>query len=75
MSGTLPTGFTSASAIAENSVATTTSVGMGMTMPALLRLLDQPRQISSMSGSCSDLPTLNPSAARKVLVMPPPTIS
>jgi hypothetical protein len=33
LSATLPTGFTSASATAENSVATTTSVGIGMTMP------------------------------------------
>ncbi len=40
-SDTAPTGFTSASALAENCVATTTSVGMGMTMPRLLRLLEQ----------------------------------
>ncbi len=31
--------------------------------------------MSSMAGSYSDLPTLKPNAARKVLVMPPPTIS
>ena len=31
--------------------------------------------MSSMSASCSDLPTLTPVAARKVLAMPPPTIS
>ena len=30
---------------------------------------------SSMSGSCSDLPTATPVAARKVLAMPPPTTS
>ena len=72
---TLPTGFTSASALSENSVATTTSVGIGMVMPRCLACSSSRLQMSTMSGSCSDLPTLNPSAARNVLVMPPPTIS
>jgi len=31
--------------------------------------------MSSMSASCSDFPTGTPVAARKVLAMPPPTIS
>src|SRR5882762_6694262 len=72
---TLSTGFTSASALAENSVATTTSVGMGITMPRFFAWVSRRLQISSMSGSCSDLPTLYPSAARNVFVMPPPTMS
>ena len=74
-SETAPTAFTSASAFAENSVATTTSVGIGITMPRLLDCSSRRLQISSMAGSYSDLPTFTPKAARKVLVIPPPTIS
>ena len=74
LAATSPTGLTSASALAENSVATTTSVGIGITMPRFCDCSISRLQMSSMSGSCSDLPTLKPSAARKVLAMPPPTI-
>ena len=56
-------------------VATTTSVGIGMTMPRFFDCSRSRRQMSSMAGSYNDLPTLNPKAARKVLVMPPPTMS
>ena len=42
---------------------------------ARARLSSRRRAISSMSVSYSDLPTLTPVAARKVLAMPPPTIS
>jgi hypothetical protein len=55
-------------------VATTTSVGIGMTMPRFVDCSSKRLQISSMAGSYKDLPTLKPRAARKVLVMPPPTI-
>ena len=56
-------------------MATTTSVGIGMTMPRFCDCSISRLQMSSMAGSYSDLPTLKPSAARKVLVMPPPTIN
>src|ERR1700734_2511295 len=69
------TSLTSASAFAENSFATTTSVGMGMTMPRFFDCSSSRRQMSSMLGSYSDLPTLKPNAARNVLVIPPPTMS
>ena len=74
-SATAPTSFTSASALAANSLATTTSVGIGMSTP---RSCDCPISflaMSIMSGSCSDLPTRWPVAARNVLAIPPPTIS
>ena len=59
---------------ASRLVATTTSVGSG-----IFALPNSPRSSfaanSSMSFSCSDLPTLTPDAARIVFAMPPPKIS
>ena len=72
---TADTDLTSASALDENSVATTTSVGMGITMLRFFACSNSRLQMSSISGSCKDLPTLKPNAARNVLVMPPPTMS
>jgi len=72
---TLSTGFTSASALAENAVATTTSVGMGITIWRFFDCSNRRLQMSNISGSYNDLPTFRPSAARKVLAIPPPTIS
>ena len=66
---------TSACAVAANSVATTTSVGSGISAPRSRARAISRRQVSSMSISHSDLPTPTPVAARKVLAMPPPTIS
>ena len=42
---------------------------------ALCALSSSLRATSSISASCSDLPTLTPVAARNVLAIPPPTIS
>ena len=66
---------TSACAVAANSFATTTSVGSGISAPRALACSSSLRAMSSISASCSDLPTLMPVAARKVLAMPPPTMS
>ena len=69
------TGFNVADAVGENSVATTTSVGTGI-LP-LLACASLVKRVASATKSASynDLPTLWPSAAIKVLAMPPPTIS
>ena len=66
---------TSAWAVAANSFATTTSVGSGMSVPRARAFCISRRATSSISASCSDLPTPVPVAARNVLAMPPPTIS
>ena len=66
---------TSACAVAANSLATTTSVGSGISVPRAFALAINRRATSSISASCSDLPTPTPVAARNVLAMPPPTIS
>ena len=66
---------TSACAVAANSLATTTSVGNGISAPRAFACSRSLRAMSCISASCSDLPTLTPVAARKVFAMPPPTMS
>jgi hypothetical protein len=72
---TADAGFVSAFAVGANSRATTTSVGIGMPTPRALACASRRLATSIMSGSCSDLPTDAPSAARKVFAIPPPTTS
>src|SRR5690606_16876641 len=62
--------LTVASALSAKALATTTSTGKGTLTLAAMALA-----VSTRSGSYSDLPTGNPAAARKVLAIPPPTIS
>src|SRR6202521_5944984 len=69
------TGRTSACAVAANSLPTTTSVGSRICVPRVRALSSRRRATSSISASHRDLPTLTPVAARKVLAIPPPTIS
>ena len=64
------TGFTVASASALKRLATTTSVGSGMWVRAIRAVA-----VATRSGSHSDWPMLMPFASKKVLAMPPPTIS
>ena len=59
-------------ASAENAVATTASSGSTRRSPASARMA---RALSRRSASISEVPTPWPCAARKVLAMPPPTIS
>ena len=56
-------------------VATTTSVGNGMSAPRSLARAISLRHVSSMSASRATCRLATPLAARKVLAMPPPTIS
>src|SRR5688572_3719158 len=72
---TAAAGFVSAFAVAANSRATTTSVGIGMPTPRAFACESRRFATSTMSGSWRDLPTARPVAARKVLAMPPPTTS
>src|SRR6516225_9986482 len=69
------TGRTSACAVAANSRPTTTSVGNGISASRARALSMSRRATSSISVSHSERPTCTPVAARKVLAMPPPTIS
>src|SRR5471030_108131 len=64
------TDFTVAVAVSENSVATRTSVGTGISQIVSRRLAS-----STRLASYRDLPTLLPCAATKVFAIPPPTIS
>ena len=67
--------FDSALAVAENSFAVTTSIGMG-TEPPLASSIAMIFFASPIrSGSASDLPIFPPMARMKVLAMPPPTIN
>ena len=72
---TSDTAFKVALADSENSVPTTTSVGTGIS--PLLAFASVVKRVASATKSCSynDLPTLWPSAAIKVLAIPPPTTS
>src|SRR5690554_6917825 len=69
-SATSATALTVASASAAKALATTTSTGSGTLTLAAIALA-----VSTSSGSYRDLPTGRPAAARKVLAIPPPTIS
>ena len=72
---TWSTGLIVAGASAAKAGATTTSVGSGIAAPRAWAAATIWRAVSSRSSSTSDLPTLWPAAAMKVLAMPPPTIS
>ena len=65
----------SAAAFSANSLAHTTSVGSGTTPPLAAIFAMIFFASSTKSGSASDLPMGLPCASRKVLAMPPPTIS
>ncbi len=69
-SATSPAALTVASASSAKALATTTSTGSGTLTLAAMALA-----VSTRSASYSDLPTGKPAAARKVLAIPPPTIS
>jgi hypothetical protein len=72
---TSATALVVALAVADNSLATTTSTGSG-TLPPLALICAMTRLASSTrSGSHNDLPIGMPEASMKVLLMPPPTIS
>eukprot|EP01136_Pigoraptor_vietnamica_P001849 Opistho-1_new@29015 len=64
-----------ARAMAENSSATTTSIGIGTAAPRAFIMSMMARASSTRSGSASDLPIDRPTASMNVLAMPPPTIS
>ena len=66
--------FTVAGASALNSLATTTSVGIGTSAPRAFIAAITALAWSSRSGSARLLPIGIPAASRKVLAMPPPTI-
>src|SRR5512137_2502292 len=66
---------TVATAVAENSFATTTSIGSGSVAPLALSVASTFLHSGTRSGSASDLPMGKPSASRKVFAMPPPTIN
>ncbi len=73
-----PTSFTSlmmAWASSLNDVATTTSIGIGISRPSALAFSIMALASLIKSASYRDLPTGWPAAAMKVLAMPPPTIS
>ena len=72
---TSSTDLTVALASAANSEATTTSVGSGTTPPLAAILAMIFFASSTKSCSASDLPMGLPSASKKVLAMPPPTMS
>ena len=62
-------------AVSENSLAQTTSTGIGISEPAFFAAAIKRCASGIKSASYSDLPTGNPAAAIKVLAIPPPTIS
>ncbi len=64
-----------ATASAAKVLAVTTSTGIGTAAPRARMASITARASSSRSGSASDLPMGRPAASRKVLAMPPPTIS
>ena len=67
--------FTVATASFENSLAQTTSVGIGTLAPRAAILSMIAFASLTKSASASDLPIGKPTAAMKVLAMPPPTMS
>ena len=68
-------GFTVAAAVEANSLATTTSVGIGTAAPRAFIAAMIFFASSTSSASASDLPIGRPAASMKVLAMPPPTMS
>ena len=77
MSSSAPTSatrFTVAAALAANSRAVTTSVGIGTAAPRARIAAITARASPTSAGSARLLPIGSPSASRKVLAMPPPTI-
>ena len=69
------TGLVVATAVGANSVAVTTSVGSGTLAPRAFMPSMMVLASATRSFSASDLPIGEPSASRKVLAMPPPTMS
>ena len=59
-----------ATAFSLNSLAVTTSVGKGIDVFSMRAFA-----LATKPGSYKDLPTPKPAAAKKVLAIPPPTIS
>ena len=72
---TAATGFTVAAASALNSLAVTTSTGTGTSAPRARIASITARASPTSAGSARLLPIGRPAASRKVLAMPPPTIS
>ena len=62
-------------AVSENSLAQTTSTGIGISEPAFFAAAIKRCASGIKSASYSDFPTGNPAAAMKVLAIPPPTMS
>ena len=67
--------FNVAAVSLENSFATTTSTGIGISAPRCLAFSISCLAFSTKSASYNDLPTLKPAATINVFAIPPPTIS
>ncbi|MNY36043.1 hypothetical protein D3C86_1705020 [compost metagenome] len=74
-SATSLTSLTVAAAVALNSLAQTTSTGIGTEAPRRAMMSMMAWASPTRSCSASDLPIFRPAASMKVLAMPPPTIS
>ena len=74
-SATSATSLHTATAVGENSLAQTTSTGIGTEAPRTRAASMILAASATRSGSTSDFPMGNPAAAMKVLAMPPPTTS
>src|SRR5471030_3139066 len=73
-SATSATSLMVATAVGENSLAHTTSTGIGTVAPRAAIMAMMALASSTRSASTSDLPTFRPTAFMKVLAMPPPTV-